>query len=382
MNVTVGSKSFRLIIVTVVVSPHLHTPDVPRMDASCGPSSALSQLNKHAQRDTTLQNEAARNRPQQFRSGPGIDARLNRDFSAFSSGRTQGIDTPVAQMPVPQGMREHTKSPEWVNSFNSLSLLQSHTPVQSDWLQQFMGSAQNTQQLANAGVAGYAEAMPMQRRPMFMPAMQMQQAPLHAEPQGISDEAMDLQFRQMEQELEEQEVQEAGPDKNESFAEAARQVRESMTHNGASEETQAKFGQSNFLRLMEQISENKVGLNAENDKLVERSDIAAHLSDPLRHERQPDYHVPPHDSTYPHPASRVTTELENIRSHLPDPLAHIKDGALPAGASLLQAAQIVSGGQVQAQLWMEDGNWDRPGSILDSAWQEVYDDYRHDDDFH
>ncbi|RKP28884.1 hypothetical protein METBISCDRAFT_19991, partial [Metschnikowia bicuspidata] len=60
------------------------------MEASCGPTSALSHLNKHAQKDNYLQHEAAARQgllPRAvFRNQPGVDANLNRESQQFSEG--------------------------------------------------------------------------------------------------------------------------------------------------------------------------------------------------------------------------------------------------------------------------------------------------------
>ena len=88
------------------------------------------------------------------------------------------------------------------------------------------------------------------------------------------------------------------------------------------------------------------------------------------------------------------SESSSVRAHLPDPLAHVRDGALALDLTPLQAARIISGGQVRPADWTEDESWTaetprqqqtpRPqrAPLLDHAAQEAYDDYRNDDDFH
>lgn len=218
----------------------------------------------------------------------------------------------------------------------------------------------------------------------------------------VDPEAFAHQFDQLERELAHEETEAFDNEyEKEQFADAARQVQKSMIteKNLKSEETTSKFEQSNFLKLMALISDRKVEISREGDKLVEKSsgeDIRKHLSDPLRHEK-PDYHDPVHETTHFDPQPTLhqpqrTNESANVMSHLPDPLAHIKNGALDENLSPLQAARIISGGQVTGNDWMEDEAWlapiqpaqprGRAPGILDKHWQEVYDDYRNDDDFH
>ena len=176
-------------------------------------------------------------------------------------------------------------------------------------------------------------------------------------------------------------------DDKERFAEAARQVQRLML-----DETSEKFAQLNFLKLMALISERQVEISPDGESLVR--------SNPER-APEPDYHVPPRDAeTLRAQNVRGGTETvresesSSVRAHLPDPLAHVRDGALALDLTPLQAARIISGGQVRPADWTEDESWTaetprqqqtpRPqrAPLLDHAAQEAYDDYRNDDDFH
>lgn len=400
------------------------------MDASCGPSSALSQLSKHTQRDQSLQHEFNNSQSNfqrnTFRSHGGIDANLNQEFQQFSSGGNT-FDPHFAarnhqQLHQPRGQPVFGQPNQgWVQDFNRLSV--SDRPAQKlDWHQQFMqqnvqnqvGAQVNMQQnaqnmqsiqggqqmqynMTNMGM-GYRSMNYMQNQQQS--SQQNQHQHQHQDLQH-AELNLDDQFDQLEREMQEQEQEqthtldiEDETDK-EKFADAARQVEQSMMSekNLSSEETSSKFQNSDFLKLMSLISSRQVELSKEGDKLVEKNsgeDIRAHLSDPLKHEKeaQPDYHRPVHtDNFAANHEPQITNESASIASHLPDPLAHIKEGALPDNLTPLQAARIVSGGQVNGSDWTEDESWDTPlpprrSGIMSQEWQEVYDDYRNDDDLH
>ncbi|PVH13822.1 uncharacterized protein CXQ87_001940 [Candidozyma duobushaemuli] len=417
------------------------------MDASCGPSSALSQLSKHTQRDTSLQhglvnrNENQQHRPG-FRNQPGFDASLNQEFQNFS-GRTSGApafqDQFAGAGPIhPQQHQQHRQPNQrqqnrWIQDFNGLSLENKPMNAQSgqgqqgksDWHRQFMNQMNNqpqvqqnraNYQMGQMGQMGHMNQMG-QYRYQGMQNMQPQNEKAQVEADLVGDsEALDSHFDQLEKELamEEQVDSEEASIKEidkEQFVQAAKEVQKSMRgeNNLRSEETTSKFEESNFLKLMNNISDRKVELSREGDKLVEAAsgeDIRQHLSDPLKYEKDPNYHQQEHEPSVhggysgmplrPDAVPEVTKESENVQSHLPDPLAHIKDGSLPDNLSALQAAKIISGGQVTGNTWMEDESWlgipGGPGvdsgnsssgnSIMEPHWQEVYDDYRHDDDYH
>lgn len=408
------------------------------MEASCGPTNALSQLTKHTQRDTSLQHERPQQLRQQpgFRSQPGVDANLNQDFLHFASGSLEGVrpqllsmgpgfgqHVPMAQSNMGRSnmgqsnmgqshmnqsnmsMAQPVQGSGWVQDFNKLLLAQGRSQISQGNQMGSMRSGQLQHQGFGYGQAAYNSMAQSQWQGQTMgQAPVMQTSHQDSTPQ-FDEEALAAHFEQIELDMvQEEAAQQAARDNDaerEEFAAAARQVRNSMLSDKQpkSDDTAAKFEQSNFLKLMSLISEREVELSAEGDRLVQRStgeDIREYLSDPLRHERaaesessqgppleeQPDYHRP----MFEHGSSTAPKESESIRSHLPDPLAHIKDGALASDLLALQAAQVISGGQVQGSSWMEDEMWDAPanarGSILTREEQEVYDDYRNMDDHH
>lgn len=410
------------------------------MDASCGPSNALSQLSKHTQRDSSLQNDFAgrQNYPQQngFRSHGGIDNNLNQDFQRFAAGGVAlepqfAAQTPqrhqhMSGQPLQMGSRGNQA---WVQDFNGLSLgdrgTQSLAPQKSAWHQQFMKqNGQNVQTQSHHHMLQEQRHSQLQYQNQFQGQFQGQfqsQMPMfdqqfrqfgHEHESNIQvsgtdmdDAKFDSHFDRLEQELVDSEmpmeqVDEIDELEKERFAQAARRVKESMISEKilASEETTSKFQQSDFLKLMSLISNRQVEISKEGDKLVEKSsgeDIRSLLSDPLKHEKeaQPDYHQPVHLEDFgaaPLPTQespQVTNESQNVTSFLPDPLAHIKDGSLPSDLTPLQAARIISGDQVKGQNWEEDESWltrepPKRMGIMPQEWQDVYDDYRNDDDFH
>lgn len=438
------------------------------MDASCGPSNAVGQLTKHAQRDHTLQRErfsGAVGAPAAFRSHGDLDGNLNQEFHRFSEAggdlfqnlfQNPGhpfhaqFQRPVQNsvhypnnQPMEAQLRAQTQFQNesqlnrsqyqnqfqnqykqgdgWVQDFRDLSLQQ---PLKSGWQAQFMdmqrqgqrGSGAHARPMASMAPMLATSAQPVQREYQHQAdgSLQMDEHKLAAQfdqiEQEMAESVAEAESKELEEEihaelqplhLQESQAMQPSRSNNEQFAEAARQVHDTMVKGQSSEETTTKFQQSNFLKLMALISERQVELSQEGDKLVTRTgqDIREYMSDPLKHERAEHLspkaeHLSPraeHDASYPplHGDWDILRdrpmESETVRSHLPDPLAHIKDGQLSGDLSSLQAAQVISGGQVQADLWMEDLLWDMPTSrggntILSPVEQELFDDYRHDDD--
>ncbi|KAJ8142820.1 hypothetical protein OY671_004049 [Metschnikowia pulcherrima] len=428
------------------------------MEASCGPENVLQQLTKHTQRDNSLQHERqanfSQNQQNAFRSGPGLDPRLNSDFQRFSQGHYNEFEPQNQRVQNPTsvgGQNLHTqhsgpafrvsdggRTQEWVSDFSGLSLhdqqalgrnetmshIQGPNQISNrgqnqgqkvDWHHQFMQNMQASRQAqhqnqplqnsAHYGTSQFSSFQPMmnhynQHQAFNQEQTQPQnQANTSLEGLEVDEEALarhfDMLEAEMAQETHENEDKTAldNNKEKEKFAEAARQVHATMVAQNpeTSSETASKFQHSNFLHLMASIAERQVEISQEGDKLVSSStgeDIRQHLSDPLRHEREsePDYHKPPHENAQFSTQTR-SNESENIRNHLPDPLAHLRDGALDSDLSPLQAAQVISGGQVQENSWMEDEMWGSFGeperrrgpSLLSAQDQEIYDDYRHDD---
>lgn len=306
---------------------------------------------------------------------------------------------------------QHVGNQQWVKDFNGLSLNQNSqihkhaSQPQSNWSLQFL--QHNRQNIPGQSARQDFTMQPMLNQANLQMAYQDRssfQQSLH-QPSHMDTKAFEDQFEKVSKEIDElermnQDETTAPQDDAEKiqFAEAARRVQTHMTTSSplVSSETASKFQQSNFLKLMSQISNREVEVNKEGDKLVTKEsgeDIREFLSDPLKNERlnfdnHPQTSQPGFTGSIPAQLEGVVTnESESVRSHLPDPLAHIRDGDLQGDLTPLQAARVISGGQVRRDDWFEDESWgygrpQRGSGLLDKHEQEVYDDYRNDDDFH
>lgn len=403
------------------------------MEASCGPTNALNKLSQYSQRDNSLQNEVLRQPQQhlasQFKGGQLVDQRLNQDFNQFNqtSGGTNFASqfmnshapqfqnrnvSQAQQQSRAQQFQPQMANGNWVLDFSSMSITdaqkggwhqqfnqhmsqQDQYPIQNNDIQQRQFMAQPTS----------SEAFQMNMRTNLSTTMNMNRnmnmnnaSPgFKTEHREMHETAFfDSQFDELEKELQEASEQQDALDESEKerFAETARKVKSSMLQGSSLqlEETSQKFQNSNFLKLMNSIGNRQVEL--EGDKLVEKEGQKVQFVEPqetyvsmvpMADGREIDYHKPLH------PFPTITEERkQQLRdehiNHLPDPLAHLKDGDLANFTSPLEAAKIVSGNQVKTQDWMEDDQWlDQTGpasqrsQIMSDEWQEVFDDYRHDD---
>lgn len=437
------------------------------MDASCGPSNALTNLSKHSQRDTTLQNEASQrfnafNKGQDFKTNSNqIDRNLNRDFEQFLGHQNQFQPQHQQYQFQPfqhsnqqqqQRFNQHQQQQQhhnvmhanqqpmqngqakWVLDFSQMKI--GEQQQKNNWQSQFMAQPQqNIQQqrhqqsqlhLQQPMVNRYiAQTMPFNlsmRTDLSSPLTEHQE--VHQAEQV--QESFNQQFDEIERELQSNEevlkeqLSDRGGDDKAEFAKTARQVHSSMM-SVQNEETSNKFQNSNFLKLMSSISNRSVEL--EGDKLVDtdtRVDIREHLADPLQHEKaeaadRVRMNLDDNVSPSPQPGTAPTIDVPYLNppgiirnpqqreeqqrkepqiNSLPDPLAHIRDGGLEGITDPLMAAKIISGNQVKDKHWLGSNNNDddwldmtedgpsRPGSILNPRDQEMYDDYRHDDDYH
>lgn len=394
------------------------------MEASCGPTNALTSLSKHAQRDNSLQNEFihrnAGNQPQRFRQGSQVDARLNNEFQQFNE--TNFVAPAFQQQQHQHQNQQHHNqqlhnqqhhNPAWVQDFSNLSLQQpKQGAIQNDWHKQFMQQHQPQQQyvqqhhqVSQPFGMNYTRGMHMNQAPHMA-----HETPQMEHPQVDFDSQFDMVEREMEGRMDDPTL-DTEHDKAQ-FAETARQVESSLrAAESRLPEMSDKLQNSNFLKLMSSISNRQVEL--EGDKLVNadskqdiREEISQHLSDPLadmkREMGSVSEDVPDHNyvsANYRRLDPITGSQDQSLAPplcHLPDPLAHIKDGDLDGEEILLslQAARIISGNQVKASDWIEDDDWldmteqphidaykPRKNGLMSDAWQEVYDDYRHDDDF-
>lgn len=444
--------------------------------ASCGPSTALQNLSKHAQRDNSLQHQRHQHPQQQgpsihqFRQGQQIDSRLNADFKQFNSGNDfansfmnqMNIKPSMQQQQQQQQQHQHQhqhQQPGWVNDFSNLSIQQQQQQQQhrhqqnqgtkSDWHQQFMqqqSQSNNLQHQSNFQqmTPNYAMGSYQMRNgtttmtPMFQNQTEHQQQHKFEEEQRAFEKQFDLIEKQLQNEPVTTEENINQDEAKEEFARIARKAETSMkTIDSHDSEMNEKFQNSQFLKLMSSIGNRKVEL--EGDKLVtsdSKEDIREkgipetttttptitssmnsqeaqfRLQGPSNPDsaRQMYDQIPrpkPANIAMPHPLSGDNIQDQQQESNdphqnsLPDPLAHIQDGQLSDINDPLTAARIISGGQVQTNDWVEDydtisdapsglesnSNHNqnarpfRKGQIVDHHWDEMYRDYRHDDDY-
>lgn len=245
-----------------------------------------------------------------------------------------------------------------------------------------------------------------------------QQKQFESQFDAIEKELQNSEQQQQQQQQELHTIEIAGDGDKEKFAETARKVEQSMHNvNSQNMEMKDKFQNSDFLKLMKSIGNRQVEL--EGDKLVdvnsgqdirqqEHGEAKVSEQPPLYRVHDPmftdDGFTRQQESIHPEPIlvpQAIDPEMAHANKQplsqenkLPDPLAHIKDGELGDIIDPFSAARIVSGGQVTMTDWMDDSDDDaygmfelgspnlQRGRIVDQAWQEVFDDYRHDDDFH
>lgn len=389
--------------------------------ADCGPSNALTKLQNHTAKDSSLQRELNRGfieGPGQFRAA-NVNTQLNQDFREFSHGARPDIskaNVPLhAYVESPSlSLRENIASagasqahgaPEkWVDDFAQLNIQrrdidQRHAwghSQRGDWQKQFMlqqlqqlqqGAMQNQQQRQNQFQDQYRGQYFGQNQIGRLSNGMLLRS-------GMADDIhenqiFDDQFNQLERELQEQnaEQQQEQPEiinkdvDNQGFSDAARDVRDAMLSSSGS--TGVKFRNSDFFHLMESVAEKRVQISQDGKGLEQRDSALPVSSASLQ--QHPNH---PRDS---------------LKQYLPDPLSHIKDGALGDFTSPLSAAKVVSGNQVSTNDWIMDDDWlDMTASptpaaahapktaaplergkanLMPPEWQEVYDDYRHDDDF-
>lgn len=437
--------------------------------ASCGPSTALQNLNKHAQRDNSLQHQRHQHPQQQgasihqFRQGQQVDSRLNADFKQFNNGN-DFANSFMNQMNIKPSMQQHQhqqhqhQQPAWVNDFSNLSIQQQHQHLnqqqnqgaKSDWHQQFMQQQQpntlqhqsNFQQMTpNYAMGSYQmRNTATTMTPMFHNQTEHQQQHKLEEEQRALEKQFDMIEKQLQNESVTTEENTNQDEAKEEFARIARKAETSMkTIDSHDSEMNEKFQNSQFLKLMSSIGNRQVEL--EGDKLVtsdSKEDIREKgipetitATNPtittaprdtqegqftLQGPSNPDFvremydQIPrpkPANTAFPHPLSGDSEHEQQQEPNdphqntLPDPLAHIQDGQLSDINDPLTAARIISGGQVQMSDWVEDYDTisDTPskpetdsnnnpnvrpfrkGQIVDHHWDEMYRDYRHDDDY-
>ncbi|KAI5959212.1 hypothetical protein KGF57_002150 [Candida theae] len=303
--------------------------------ASCGPSSAIQNLNKHTQRDTSLQHQRLGNPPQQqgvhqFRQNQVVDQQLNQEFQRFNSGgpghdfatsfmeqnRPQFQPQHRAVQPQHQHQHQHQHPQQqqqqgWINDFSGLSIEQRQQPQVNNWSKQFMQGGpsqqqqkqyyqqqqqrQNQQPMVHSQIPNYSLGTFQNRInmnavgavPQF--AAQTEHQQIHKLDAG-HQEILENEFDRIEKELaQEPQTSEAEAILSESvdkaledhdrdlFAETARSVENSMNGLNTNDAAMAeKFQQSSFLNLMHSIANKETVL--ENNELKTQENVSAETS--------------------------------------------------------------------------------------------------------
>lgn len=421
--------------------------------ASCGPSSALQSMSKYSQRDTSLQKDVVGHPSQghinDFRSQQAMDPSLSNDFQQFQRGEALGTfrETPMAlgvpkhQMNMNRGIYDEghqhfQRQNQWVLDFSRLNLdtawAHSGQKLQSgakgDWKDAFLSQYQ--QQGLHQSLEATRQSLPSHRTPQQYHLNHsglrgfaapnslgmLEHQELHKRDE--EERQFEEEFDKLEEELEGETIDQNGETlqqnsqrhSNDEFAAIASKVERTMQENKNNASSE-KFQNSSFLKLMNAISNRSVELSENGKGLVEVAPNQERTSSsdsptPEQNQERPrmhNHHFVPQQPEISQIESTSPSVPAAAGSHLPDPLAHLKDNDLAQIMTPLQAAKVVSGNQVTNNDWLEDLDWseqpnwnnraphflefDEPkpyprGRILSELQEEVYNDYRNDDDAH
>ncbi len=311
----------------------------------CGPTNALNKLSQHSQVDRSLHQD------QQRRFAPsGVDAfkstqqnhQLELEFQQQQQQHFQQSFNPIfanafnKPLQRAQPQQAASSSSSWASDFTANQM--NHQPQQHQyshgWNNQFQSfQAQHQSQAPAPSIAtprSFTNLAQLSNLSMTQASFNQASTPFRTEHQELHHNNGDLlanelesEFAKLEQEFQNTSLKEEAPvfkRSNSDFANAAMQVVDAMNTNNSD-----KFKQSKFLSLMNMVAQGKVELNEDETKLVDEAgqDIS--------------------ESTNP----------------LPDPLAGVADGSLETP---FQSAQMVGDNHHEVY-----------------TWDDVYDDYRHDD---
>lgn len=373
------------------------------MDVSCGPSNALSSLSKHADRDVSHSHPHLRGGPvstaPQFRRA-NVDPRLNHEFAQFANSTNISFSPlGIRRSPIQSLANSHA----WVQDFSDLSLSEAlnfrQNGLQQTSPHQSTSSSQKTymQQIPSLHTSTTFKPIMNMRTNLSLPMYPTEHREMHATERhmNLEREAFEHEFNLVEAQLDEGLHASTLEMERGELAETARRVEESLMMNSPADMAE-KLEQSSFLKLMTQLSSREMELNG--DRFVSTasaqdsssSNISVrYLPDPLAEMRQQTSHLKANDQNQALKVGdgtnlyRINLAAPQVNTlHLPDPLSHIADGSLDPNLLSLEAARVISNDQVSTSDWMEDEAWlDRSRhDIMHKDWQEIYDDYRHDDD--
>ena len=304
------------------------------------------------------------------------------------------------------------QQPAWVNDFSNLSIQQQHQHqnqqqnqgTKSDWHQQYMQQQQqqpntlqhqsNFQQMTpNYAMGSYQmRNTATTMTPMFHNQTEHQQQHKLEEEQRAFEKQFDMIEKQLQNESVTTEENTNQDEAKEEFARIARKAETSMkTIDSHDSEMNEKFQNSQFLKLMSSIGNRQVEL--EGDKLV-----TSDSKEDIREKGIPETITATNPTITTAPRDTLEGQFTLQGPSNPDFAREMYD-QIPALAE--QSARIISGGQVQMSDWVEDYDTisDTPskletdsnnnpnvrpfrkGQIVDHHWDEMYRDYRHDDDY-
>uniref|UniRef100_A0A060TBY0 ARAD1D35574p n=1 Tax=Blastobotrys adeninivorans TaxID=409370 RepID=A0A060TBY0_BLAAD len=312
---------------------------------SCSASSnPLQNLGKHVSGDgSSLHRDRVGPNPQQaqFRSHRGQPEALARDFHAFSSPSGPEFFPPDhLQAPVPGPMAHHqqvpqhhqqlqrasSQTPEWANEFSKLSLSsqrpQTATPTvgvmgragsAQNWHEEFMRPSPLTTERSTPLSMYNAD-------PSFARMTEHRQQHHHLAAQEAQQQAFADAFDQVQRELQENKAPEVMPqqvennitqdgNENEDLSGVAKVIVDAMNDPsaGMSSRVSQKLKNSNFMALMQQLSEKEVML--EGEKFVDREgrDAMTMVNNRPRGQEQPE-----------------PQETEQREAPLPDPIEYLQ----------------------------------------------------------
>ena len=346
---------------------------------SCGPVNAVQKLSSHAQVDRSLHQDASQRRAvngQSFRSNDGMG--MEREFQLHQQSQAQfdpmfanAFQRPMSMQPPhqqhqplhqhPQQYQEPQQgSSSWASDFtaaNAPAKSQSRQQANS-WNTQFMNQmgAQRSSQMGGQqfyqppqvqqnyalNTSGMSMGTSIGTSMGLMGTQRLNNSYMQAQVEDTqlldpTHADLEREFQSLEKQFEDNVKLEEEPignrNSNAEFREAARQVEKIMKSTDSE-----KFANSKFLNLMTKVTNGQVELNEDETKLVDANgeDI---------HEKQL--------------KSQIGEKADTKTNPLPDPLANVPDEAFETP---FQSARLV--GQQHNERY---------------SWDEMYDDYKHDD---
>ncbi|ANZ74973.1 BA75_02720T0 [Komagataella pastoris] len=303
-------------------------------DGSCGPATALDNLNKRFGQERTLENDqVARFRDQNstqhrpFRSESSFNTTAGAEFGQFQNTSVQRNYFPSAELIRKNArfgdnwssdFRQQHENNKWVEDFGAMNLenvrgeqqqgyqtmnprmnMQAVSSTANAWTQEFNHMQldkemeyemriRETQKLVNAPARDVFSMVNQNSQQQNQNSTQ-NQAQLLEQSQYMTNLAFEKQFETVQNEIDgmdmfsdsEQVEQQKELRKDDGsndiettkFAEIAQQVFNQMNNvdTTVSQKTEHKFKQSNFLRLMDKVAQREVEINSSGDRFIDQS---------------------------------------------------------------------------------------------------------------